>query len=69
MASTFSRLSLRIGVVNDEHLGSQALGSGLVFALPLAEDIHHAESVGKTRRDLLVKELLAIRASLTPCPG
>ncbi len=47
----------RIGIVDDQHLGAQALGAGHGLALPLSIAIEDAESVGETRCDFLVEEV------------
>lgn len=47
----------RVGVFYDKKLGTKALRCTLILSLPLSVDIDHAETVWKTRGDLLIKEL------------
>ena len=61
MASIFARFSWRVRIVDDQHLGAQALGRGLVLALPLPVDVEHAEPTGKRGGNFAIQKAAPIR--------
>ena len=48
---------LGVRVIDDEELRAEALGRGLIFALPLAVDVEDAEAIGEARGDFAIEEV------------
>lgn len=53
----FGAIGRRVGIVDDQHLGAQALRAAHGLALPLSIAVEDAEAVGEARCDFLVEEV------------